>query len=547
MKDYVIKEGDIITIKWKHFGEQDDIIQTKEIISKKNFEKLKGTKGFQSWIYIVEGSPVHEECCCLGPIGYVKTKIADTIYTNCVERIKIEPRTELKEWKDKKVKHKKNGEIGIVKMVMKGVNKSIGNIKTYFVDQLYVWPNITEYGWCDIDEIELIIPKKNSMKKKKLTKHQSSVIRNKNFKRLKKLKQQYAPLPLKSKHKKWNCVIGTGWYKGIIGDSYINEKLYHFFIEAKNERQALNKSYKIYGIDKKIYIDEDRMSRSWINATKHKCHSILRPKQIINKKLFSIEEKIKEIENHNNMIKLKIVYIESNLTKHIFKVPKYKADDYTTKWFISVPPFKWKRQLGNERAERKTITEKNRKVGDGQRIYRRIDNGKRNMPTKGRIQFIPIKEKKYRTTILDQIPTFKLKKDVKQIKEKYFNIVTNNEAERILKVSNKTDFIIDEKKYIRIGYETVKKEVDRPEKTTYKKIIHNDLYKQKSTNPDKISIEKVVESMNPIKGAFGWGSIFKQEIDKNKKRRKRLALNRIKKIRNYSKQTRNLIKNKRGE
>ena len=539
MKDYVIKEGDIVTIKWKYFGEQDDVIQTKGIISKKNFERLKKTDGFQSWAYIVEGTPIHEECCCLGPVGYIR----DDIGIDCIERVGVKPK-KLTDWVNRPVRHIKTNVEGIVLCVSYPDRLDIKCIKE---NKIIKWSD--KKDWFVIDKkIENMKPDIiKSSHEKKLTKHQLSVIKNKNLKKINKLKQQYSPLPLKSNHKKWNCIIGTGWYKGSIGDSYLDEELKHFFIEAKTEKDALSRSYKIYGNDKIIYIDEGRLSRNWIDATKNKCHSIIRPKQIVNKRLFSIEDNIKEIKNHNDMVKFKTVYIESNLTKRIFKVPKYKADNYTTKWFVLVRPFMWKRQLANERAERKAITEKNRKVGDGQRIYRRINSGKRNMPTKGKIQFIPIVEEKYQTTILDQIPTFKLKKDIKDIKEKYFNIVTNNEAERILNVSNKTNVIIDGEKYIRIGYETVRRTVNRPERTIYKKIIHNDLYKQKSKTPDRISIEKIAESMNPIKGAFGWGSIFKQEISKDKTKQKRLSLNRIEKIRNYSKQTRELIKNKRGE
>ena len=77
-----------------------------------------------------------------------------------------------------------------------------------------------------------------------------------------------------------------------------------------------------------------------------------------------LKEQVKEkarisadMRNRLKMEEFRTIYIESQLTKRIFKVPNYKARKYCTKWFIRVPKHMGKVQARLEREEHKTISQ----------------------------------------------------------------------------------------------------------------------------------------------------------------------------------------------
>lgn len=86
--------------------------------------------------------------------------------------------------------------------------------------------------------------------------------------------------------------------------------------------------------------------------------------RIIREQLREFDKHLKIVEasiandiNHRRMKQQERVCIQSDLTGKTFKVPRYKAELYTTRWFEEVPKHMWKVQERWERDERKTIAE----------------------------------------------------------------------------------------------------------------------------------------------------------------------------------------------
>lgn len=345
-------------------------------------------------------------------------------------------------------------------------------------------------------------------------------------------------MPMKIKEK--NPTYGLGWYKCFIK---MKDDIIHPYVQAKNKHQAKSIAWKYYtkneSIDIEINIPHKRTPVSIIlDNTKEP--------------VIPYKKKSKKKRKNNKRIKIRLhahslsltssrvytlkhmtVYIKNTGNNKIFKIPRYKVKKYIgpkhtwEKHFIAIPKSQWKKQQSFDRIERKKQAKKNvadqMKLYQGGRVLKRVTDGKRNMKiTYDSMQYIPIKVESYKRTVLNNEPVFEPYYKGMKIEKEMFNIVTNQPIKRILWASNKTAVYIDDLKYIRTGWDTIKKIVYVPDTVKYKTIFHNIVNINRTVELSRSNTKKIAMSMNTIKGRPGYGEIIIKQIEKQKLKRRKI-------------------------
>lgn len=141
------------------------------------------------------------------------------------------------------------------------------------------------------------------------------------------------------------------------------------------------------------------------------------------------KNKIKEIPDKSSQ-KLKKVCIQSTLTKKVFRISKYKAEKYVTKWFEYTSKSDFKKQLRLEKAEYKVVNVKKQPVFSGSnRSLRRAYKQKIRSKT---IQIIPKKLDEKETLRKDKRKLSKRRISKLRLKKNLFKRSVNKQIRKTI-------------------------------------------------------------------------------------------------------------------
>jgi len=545
----MLKFGDKVTYKYKFFGDRPDVTQTKEIVSKLRYNLLRYAKEEYEYStdlqsYIVKGSgksfaerwehssPIYNTIGRGRSVGYMQQKIGDDIISTCVERINVESKMleakpmktiKLTDYVGCRVRHIKNGTPGVCTQILEA------NEEKGFPDQLGVFTGQgiprSQYFWSDASEWELAkqvhplqpifdSPAYDFGGCTLLTKH----LGNGSFENMyvdeKGQEHQLNRYQFKKK-RVWreseeDRTYGLGWYKTSYRE--VDHKgSTDLYIQAKNHRHVKAIVKRKYGRSMMVIVQEKRTSNANVMADNRVMEVPYYTPRALKKKKQSRYTKSKSIQVSSNK-ELRLVTILSSKTGKVFRVPKVKANLYTNKWFTFTSKSVYKKRRDKSNAE------ENRKSNpfSGGRMLKRYAEGKRSEKMSyGRSQKAKIKREGtglLSKSVIDKLPVFKPLSETKFVEEERYDIVTKDAVKRIIKASNKSTVWIDNKKYVRVEHDNVSRNVYDYEPVRFKTIFHDKHENRGNTQLGKIKIEDIANSMNPIKGKDGWGTIFNQEM-----------------------------------